>query len=163
LRLAAANLTSGNNQSYTPGHGARILKGIAADIVMIQEFNFGSNSASDLRGFVNDTFGTGFSFYRESGGDIPNGIISRYPIRAAGEWDDPFVSNRDFAWARIDIPGDRDLWAVSVHLLTANASTRSDEAEELVLRIRATIPQSDFLVIGGDLIPTRGPKLCSPI
>jgi len=36
-------------------------------------------------------------------------------IVEAGEWDDPRVGNRDFAWARIDIPGPVDLWAVSVH------------------------------------------------
>jgi endonuclease/exonuclease/phosphatase family metal-dependent hydrolase len=150
LRLVAANLTSGSNQSYTPGHGARILDGIDPDIVMIQEFNFGTNSSSDLRAFVDGTFGSEFSYYREAGAQIPNGIISRYPIVESGEWEDPFVSNRDFAWARIDIPGDVDLWAVSVHLLTSSATTRRDEADRLVLSIRAKVPEADLLVIGGD-------------
>jgi hypothetical protein len=150
LRLVAANLTSGSNQSYTPGHGARILEGIDPDIVMIQEFNYLTNSSSDLRGFVDSTFGSEFSYYREGGAQIPNGIISRYPILESGEWEDPYVSNRDFAWARIDIPGDRDLWAVSVHLLTSSATTRKNEADQLVLSIRAKVPEADLLVIGGD-------------
>ncbi|WP_426748951.1 lamin tail domain-containing protein [Myxococcus faecalis] len=151
LRLMAANLSSGNGQDYDPGHGIRIFQGTDADIVMIQEFNYKTDSAADLRGFVDTAFGPGFSYYRESGAQIPNGIISRYPIIASGEWDDPQVSNRDFAWARIDIPGPKDLWAVSVHLLTANASTRNAEAQSLVSRIQANIPAGDYLVIGGDL------------
>ncbi|MCP3064250.1 lamin tail domain-containing protein [Myxococcus sp. K38C18041901] len=151
LRLMAANLSSGNGQDYDPGHGLRIFQGTDADIVMIQEFNYKTDSAADIRSFVDTAFGPGFSYYRESGAQIPNGIISRYPIIASGEWDDPQVSNRDFAWARIDIPGPKDLWAVSVHLLTANASTRNTEAVSLVSRIQANIPAGDYLVIGGDL------------
>ncbi|MFY1831479.1 lamin tail domain-containing protein [Myxococcus fulvus] len=151
LRLMAANLSSGNGQDYDPGHGLRIFQGTDADIVMIQEFNYKTDSAADLRSFVDTAFGPGFSYYREAGAQIPNGIISRYPIIASGEWDDPQVTNRDFAWARIDIPGPKDLWAVSVHLLTANASTRNTEAVSLVSRIQANIPAGDYLVIGGDL------------
>jgi endonuclease/exonuclease/phosphatase family metal-dependent hydrolase len=30
--------------------------------------------------------------------------------------DDPFLTDRDFAWARIDLPGPNDLYVVSVHL-----------------------------------------------
>ncbi|MFP2898602.1 lamin tail domain-containing protein [Corallococcus sp. 4LFB] len=150
LRLMAANLTSGNGQDYDPGHGIRILQGTDPDVVMIQEFNYKTNSAADLRAFVDTTFGTGFSYFREGGAQIPNGIISRYPIIAAGEWDDTQVSNRDFAWARIDIPGSKDLWAVSVHLLTSGSSVRNTEASNLVRFINANVPASDYLVIGGD-------------
>ena len=48
IRVIAANLTSDNKQSYSPdngnhsnpeGAGARILKALKPDIVMIQEFN----------------------------------------------------------------------------------------------------------------------------
>ncbi|WP_371817305.1 lamin tail domain-containing protein [Myxococcus sp. CA051A] len=150
IRVMAANISSGNGQDYDPGHGIRIFQGTDADIVMIQEFNYLTDSAADIRTFVNTAFGAGFSYYREAGAQIPNGIISRYPIIASGEWDDPQVTNRDFAWARIDIPGPRDLWAVSVHLLTSNASTRNTEAASLVSRIQANIPTGDYLVIGGD-------------
>ncbi|MGE6757984.1 lamin tail domain-containing protein [Corallococcus interemptor] len=150
LRLMAANLSSGTGQDYDPGHGIRIFQGTDPDIVMIQEFNYKTDSAADLRSFVDTAFGTGFSYYREGGAQIPNGIISRYPIIAAGEWDDTQVSNRDFAWARIDIPGPKDLWAISVHLLTTSSSIRNTEASNLVKFINANVPASDYLVIGGD-------------
>lgn len=151
IRIAAANITSGNYQSYDPGHGIRIFQGTDPDIVMIQELNYGSNTAADIRSFVDTAFGPSFSYYREGGAQIPNGIISRYPIIASGEWDDPYVTNRDFSYARIDIPGSPDLWAVSLHLLTSSSTTRNSEAQSLVAYIRQNIPAGDYLVIGGDL------------
>ncbi len=150
VRLMAANITSGTNQSYDPGHGTRIFQGLDPDIVLIQEFNYGDNSNSAISSYVSSTFGPGFSYYRESGAQIPNGIISRYPILAAGEWDDSSVSNRDFAWARIDIPGTKDLWAISVHLLTSSSGVRNTEAQQLRNYINANIPANDYVVIGGD-------------
>ena len=57
---------------------------------------------------------------------------------------------RAFTWARIDIPGPNDLWVVSVHLLTANASTRNSEAVALVSRFAANVPSDDYLLLGGD-------------
>ncbi|WP_338869071.1 lamin tail domain-containing protein [Myxococcus stipitatus] len=151
LRLMAANITSGNSQDYSLGHGTRIFQGTDPDVVMIQEFNYGSNSSADIRTFVDTAFGPQFYYYRESGAQIPNGIISRYPIIASGEWTDTQVSNRDFAWARIDIPGPKDLWVVSVHLLTANASVRNTESTNLVAYIQSNVPAGDYLAIGGDL------------
>ncbi len=150
IRVMAANITSGSQQSYDLGHGTRIFQGTDPDIVLVQEFNVGNNSASELRAWVDTTFGTNFQYSRESGAQIPNGVISRWPILAAGEWDDPRVSNRDFAWARIDVPGPKDLWAVSVHLLTRNASERNLEARALVQYIHSQVPAGDYLVIGGD-------------
>ncbi|MFY0565125.1 pre-peptidase C-terminal domain-containing protein [Archangium lansingense] len=150
LRLMAANISSGNNQSYDPGHGIRIFQGTKPDVVAIQEFNYGSNSTADIRSFVDTAFGTGFYYYRETGAQIPNGIISRWPIISAGEWTDPKVGNRDFAWARIDIPGPKDLWVVSVHLLTSGSGVRNEEAVSLVQRIKDNIPTGDYLSIGGD-------------
>jgi endonuclease/exonuclease/phosphatase family metal-dependent hydrolase len=150
VRLMAANITSGNLQSYDPGNGIRIFQGTKPDVVMIQEFNYGDNSATAIRGFVNTAFGTSFSYYREGGAQIPNGVISRWPIIASGEWDDNQVTNRDFAWARIDVPGPKDLWVVSVHLLTSSSSVRNTEATNLVNFIKANVPTTDYLVIGGD-------------
>jgi endonuclease/exonuclease/phosphatase family metal-dependent hydrolase len=150
VRLMAANITSGSQQSYDPGHGTRIFQGVKPDVVMIQEFNYGDNSATAIRQFVNTAFGTGFYYYREGGAQIPNGVISRWPIIASGEWDDPRVSNRDFAWARIDVPGPKDLWVVSVHLLTSSSSERNLEAQSLVSFIKNNIPAGDYLSIGGD-------------
>jgi endonuclease/exonuclease/phosphatase family metal-dependent hydrolase len=150
LRVVAANLTSGNLQSYDPGHGTRILQGLKPDVTLVQEFNYGNNSAADIRTWVNMAFGPEFYYYRESGAQIPNGIVSRYPILEAGEWTDTQVSNRDFAWARIDIPGDVDLWAVSVHFLTSNSTVRNTEATNLRTYINGKVPEADYLTIGGD-------------
>jgi endonuclease/exonuclease/phosphatase family metal-dependent hydrolase len=146
----AANTSSGNNQSYDPGDGARLFQGLKPDVALIQEFNIGDNSPAAVRAFVDTNFGTAFSYYRETG-QIPNGIISRYPIAASGSWTDPRVGNRAFAWAKLAIPGSHPLWAVSLHLLTTSSANRASEATALVDQIKATIPAADYLVIGGDL------------
>ena len=150
IRIMAANITSGNNQSYDPGEGIRIFQGLQPDIVLIQEWNYKDNSKSEIREFVDEVFGTEFSFFREKDAQIPNGVISRFPIIDSGEWDDDEVDNRDFAYAIIDIPGDINLSAVSVHFLTRNASTRQREAEDLISEMDGVIPSQDYLVIGGD-------------
>lgn len=149
VRIMAANLSSGNNQSYDPGHGLRLMQGAQPDVVLIQEFNYGNNGEAAIEGMVQATF-PGYGYYRETGAQIPNGVISRFPILDAGEWTDTQVSNRDFAWARIDLPGPRDLWAVSLHLLTRSAAVRNTEATNLVAYIRANVPENDYLAIGGD-------------
>lgn len=151
LRVMSANTTTGNYQSYDPGEGIRIFQGLHPDVAMIQEFNYGDNSDSVIRGFIDTTFGTTYSYYRESGAQIPNGIASRYPIVSSGNWIDPAVSNRSFAWARIDVPGPKDLWAISIHLLTSSATNRNTEATALIAEINKAIPTTDYLVIGGDL------------
>ena len=150
LRVMAANTTSGNKQSYDPGEGLRIFQGLQPDVALIQEFNYGDNSDTAIRGFINTAFGSSYSYFRETGAQIPNGVASRYPIIAAGKWTDPSVSNRSFVWAHIDLPGTKDLWAVSVHLLTSSASNRDNEAKALVADIEKTVPAGDYLVIGGD-------------
>ena len=150
IRIMAANITSGNDQSYDPEPGRRIFKGLKPDIVLIQEWNYKDNSDEDIREFVDKVFGEEFSFFREEDAQIPNGVISRFPIIDSGEWNDDEVDNRDFAYAIIDIPGDINLSAVSVHLLTRNASTRQREAEDLISEMDGVIPSQDYLVIGGD-------------
>jgi endonuclease/exonuclease/phosphatase family metal-dependent hydrolase len=157
LRVIAANITSGRLQSYLlPGPGERIFKALEADVVLIQEMNFhteskGANDSAAVDDYIHAVFGD-FHWCREPGGDqIPNGIVSRWPILACGQWRDPEVSNRDFAWARIDLPdSDKDLWAVSVHFLTKNSRVRRNEALELVKAVRAEVPADDYLVVGGD-------------
>jgi len=148
-RIMAANITSGNYQSYEAA-GIRIFQGLKPDIVGIQEFNYRSGT---LRQLVDTAFGTGFYFYVEPGGEsIPNGVVSRWPIIASGEWNDPYVSDRDFAWATIDVPGPRNLHVVSVHLWSSGgASGRNNEAIVLTNRIRSTFPAGDFIVLAGDL------------
>lgn len=159
VRVVAANLTSGSEQTYSvtngnhsniEGAGARILKGLNPDVVLIQEFNTNANP----RQWVNQTFGPGYQFSREEGTGIPNGVISRFPIISQGEWDDPTQTNRDFAWAKIALPNGKKLWAVSVHLKAGNSgsekATRLRQAEVLVSRIQAEIPAVDYVVLGGD-------------
>ncbi len=153
MRIVAANLTSGNSQSYDPGDGIRILQGVHADVVLMQETNFGINAVDDLRQLTDEVCGTECTMAR-GGGEIPNAVISRYPVLDSGVWIDPQVGNRDFAWARLDVPGPVDLWAVSVHLLTSNASERNAEAMALVALMSTMVPPGDFLVLGGDFNTT---------
>jgi endonuclease/exonuclease/phosphatase (EEP) superfamily protein YafD len=169
IRIAAANLTSSPDQSYSPdngnhsnpeGAGARILKGLQPDVVLIQEFN----CTIQLSQWVNQTFGPGYSFHREDGPGIPNGIISRHPIVESGEWDDDTQRNRDFAWARIRLPNGRDLWAISVHLKAGNSeSIRRSEAVALVRFIRDRIPANDCVVLGGDFNTSSREEPCIQI
>lgn len=154
IRIMAANTTSGNGQSYLDP-GDRIFKGLKPDVVLVQEFKIGASGARDATSttnWVNATFGSDFSWTREPGGEnIPNGVISRWPIIASGQIADNNVADRDFSWARIDIPGDKDLWAVSVHLLTSGSGVRNTQANVLVSGLNAlNIPATDYVVIGGD-------------
>jgi endonuclease/exonuclease/phosphatase family metal-dependent hydrolase len=155
VRVVASNLTSGNRQSYSPdngnhsnseGAGARILKGLKPDVVLMQEFN----TSVPARQWVNATFGEDFSFFIEADAQIPNGIVSRFPIVESGEWKDATQTNRDFAWAKIALPNGKFLWAVSVHLYSKKPAVRAAEAKALLADIREKIPEADLLVLGGD-------------
>ncbi|MFT3838683.1 MAG: endonuclease [Myxococcaceae bacterium] len=160
VRVAAANLSSGNLQSWDPGEGQRILQGLQPDVVMMQEFNFGTNSAADIASFVAATFpDAGYSYSRGTG-QIPNGVISRWPIIASGEWIDPRVGNRTFAWAQIDLPGQRDLWVVSVHLLTSSGGERNLEAVSLVGQLDAGVGLGELLIVGGDFNTDTRSEAC---
>ncbi|MGQ0508335.1 MAG: endonuclease/exonuclease/phosphatase family protein [Myxococcaceae bacterium] len=152
VRVLAGNISSGNMQSYDPGEGQRILQGLKPDVALLQELNYGDNTAASLRAWVNATFGQSYEFFVEpsANAQIPNAVVSRYPIRESGAWDDPATNTREFAYARIDLPGDVDLWAISVHLLTANPTQRMTQAASLMTYIDA-LPVGDFVVIGGDL------------
>lgn len=160
LRVVAANLTSDNQQRYSPdngnhgnpeGAGARILKALKPDIVLIQEFN----TSIPVRQWVNGTFGKEFHVEQEKTKGIPNGVISRFPIAASGEWDDPVLDNREFFWARIRLPGERDLWAISVHLHSKSPGSRAKQTEALMTAIRDKVPKDDMILLGGDF-NTRG-------
>ncbi len=156
VRVVAANLTSEpRGQSYSPdngnhsnpeGAGARILKSLKPDIVLIQEFN----TSIPARQWINQTLGEDYQFTREEGKQIPNGIISRFPIVESGVWDDPVLDNREFVWARIRLPEKRDLWAVSVHLHSKGATSRATQSSALVAYLTKNIPEDAWLVIGGD-------------
>ncbi|MEZ4219452.1 MAG: endonuclease/exonuclease/phosphatase family protein [Polyangiaceae bacterium] len=148
VRVMAANITSDNFQAYEPP-GIRILQALKPDIALLQEMNYRHGT---LRAFVDTAFGSSFCYFREpQPGGIPNGIVSRYPIVASGEWQDAAVSDRDFAWARIDVPGPVDLWAVSVHLKSGSVSTRAAQVQALLGYVQAQVPAGDYVVVGGDL------------
>jgi endonuclease/exonuclease/phosphatase family metal-dependent hydrolase len=147
IRLMAANLTSGTQQSYELP-GIHIFQGLKPDVVMIQEFNY---QGGGLRTLVDTAFGTSFSFYVEPRtGGIPNGVVSRFPIVSSGTWTDASVTDRAFVYAQLDIPGPIDLWAVSVHLLTTGATQRATEATQLAGYVKSTVHAGDYVVIGGD-------------
>ena len=150
LRVMAANISSGPSLAYGPAEGVRIFQGLHPDIVLIQEFNVGGNSTPEIESFVTTTFGAGFTYYRESGFQLPNGVISRYPILESGTWVDPSAANRGFAYAKLDIPGAHPLWAISLHLLTSGSTQRGNEAVELVKQVQLVVPAADYLVLGGD-------------
>ncbi|MFT7579971.1 MAG: alpha-tubulin suppressor-like RCC1 family protein [Myxococcota bacterium] len=152
LRIVAANLSSGTNQIYE-APGIRILQGIAPDITLIQEFGYVSDGTfANFDAFIAGTFGPEASYHRGPG-DLPNGIVSRYPILNSGTWDDSTLSDRAYDWAKIDIPGPVDLWAVSLHLKASSGdrAQRATQAREVVAQIERTVPAGDFLVVGGDL------------
>lgn len=153
LRVMAANTSSGKRQNYDGGEGNRMFRGLRPDIALVQEMNIGANRGSDYRKWVDENFGESFSFHVEEGEGLPNGIVSRFPILESGEWDDVEMENRDFAWARIDVPGERDLWAVSVHWKASpdGAGRRKRQAEALAKLISERVPSGDLLVVGGDL------------
>jgi endonuclease/exonuclease/phosphatase family metal-dependent hydrolase len=168
LRVIAANLTSDQQQSYSPdngnhsnpeGAGARILKALKPDVVLIQEFN----TTMPARQWVNATFSKDFHFFREETKGIPNGIISRYPIAASGHWDDPVLDNREFTWARIRLPGDRDLWAISVHLHSKNATSRAKQTTALLEAVQKNVPASALVLLGGDLNTRTTGEPCFPL
>ena len=164
LRVMAANTSSGNRQSYDPGEGIRIFQGLKPDVVLIQEFNYGANDERSIRSMVESAFGSRFYHSRELDSQIPNGVISRYPIVQSGEWTDTRAANRDFAWARIDLPGPRDLWVVSVHFLTTSSGDRASEAHQVVTKVEQVVPADDYLVIGGDFnTSTRGESAISTL
>ncbi|MDB4400930.1 hypothetical protein N9Z85_05370 [Akkermansiaceae bacterium] len=154
VTIMAANISSGNFQSYDPGEGIRIFRGLDPDVVLIQEFNYQQNTDSQLKTFVEDSFDAGFSFVEEekTSGQLQNGVISRYPILQSGVWDDADMSNREFVWAQIDVPGEAHLWVVSVHFKASRGSEarRTGQATQLVSYINANVPAADFVVIGGD-------------
>jgi endonuclease/exonuclease/phosphatase family metal-dependent hydrolase len=119
-------------------------------VVLIQEFNYMTNSAADITSLVTSVCGAECTYVRGPNAQIPNGVISRYPLISSGSWTDASVSNRTFVWAQIDVPGAVDLWAVSVHLLSTGSTDRETEAQQLVTLMNANVTSGDYLVLGGD-------------
>lgn len=161
LRVMSANLTSGNYQSYETA-GIDIFQGLKPDVVAIQEFRYNSSSASnDLRTLVDTAFGTNYNFFCQSGFNIPNGVVSRYPIVASGSWTDSLVSDRSFVWAQIHLPGTNDLYVVSVHLYSSGTATdRNTEATTIKTQIQANFPTNAWVIVAGDFNTTSRSEAC---
>ncbi len=153
VRVMAANVTGGAQQYED--FAIRIFQGLKPDIIAIQEFNYLSETPAQIRSFVDTAFGTNFHFIRETNAayQIPNGVISRYPFVASGSWPDAQISNRGFAWARIDVPGSNDLYVVSVHLKasSSDASVRALQATALKNLIQSNFPPNAWIVLAGDM------------
>ncbi|MEM7608303.1 MAG: endonuclease/exonuclease/phosphatase family protein [Myxococcota bacterium] len=157
VRVVAANLTS-EGQNYDAGHGLRILEGLDADVVLMQELNFRDSGADAMAELSAQICGAECAIYRGGGNLIPNGVVSRFPILANGDWDDAETDTREFSWARLDVPGERELWVVSVHWLSSDAGRRENQARALSERILADVPAADYLVVGGDFNVAGGPS-----
>ena len=154
ITVATANLSDNTTQAYSDP-GIRILQALRPDIIAIQEFNYKLGTSHDLARRI---MGPGSYFARETGGvRLPNGVISRYPIIAHGQWDDPYVLNRRFFWATIAIPGPKPLHVISVHLVQNRAARRTPEARHLHTLIRETFAPDDYVLLCGDFnVTSRG-------
>ena len=163
IRFMAANITS-DAKGYDPDAGRNIFKAVKPDIAMIQEFKL---SKQKPEAFFAEIFGPEFHYFVGSYDDKsvsetsskPNAIASRYRIIDTGEWkpkyrksdkgkDTDAYKDRYWTYAVVDIPGDRDLLVVSVHLHT---SDNRYEYEPLAEKIIAKQKEGNYYVaIGGD-------------
>ncbi len=148
IRIMAANITSGRKQSYKP-NGIRIFQAVKPDIVLIQEFNYLDeyDDSLPIRELIDTAFGSEFNYFRGAG-RIPNGVISRFPIIDSGNWDDSSINDRTIVWAKIKLPNNKFLWAISVHLSTKNNLTGARDSVSSILAKH--IPPEDYIVYGGD-------------
>ncbi|MBU1910370.1 MAG: autotransporter-associated beta strand repeat-containing protein, partial [Verrucomicrobia bacterium] len=156
--IMAANLTSGTNlypdvYGYQ-AEGQRLFRTLAPDVVAIQEWTVTSGT---YQAFVDAHFGSDFTYYvePESGAyNMPNGIISRWPITASNEWADTQVDNRDFSHVTIDLPGALNLQVISVHFKAGDGDFAVREAQAVALTnyiAGAGFGANDYVVIAGDL------------
>ena len=162
IRIVTGNITSGNNQSYDPGHGIRIFQALKPDIALVQEMNYKNNSANDYKEFAQEIVGTNYYAVDSADYDIPNGVVSKYPIKSSGYWDDPNIDNRALMWAVVDIPGEKDIFAISVHLHTDPASDQVKAAQVIVDEIGKLESSNSgryYYVVGGDFNGTSAVSL----
>jgi len=157
IRIVAGNISSRKekvcSQCYDPGHGIRIFQALKPDIALVQEMNYKNNSASDYKNFAQQIVGTNHYAVDSADYQIPNGVVSRYPIRSHGYWKDPNISNRALMWAVVDIPGKKDVFAISVHLHTSPDSDQVKAAQVIVdeiAKLKSSNPDKYYYVVGGD-------------
>jgi endonuclease/exonuclease/phosphatase family metal-dependent hydrolase len=160
IRVVSANLTD-RGQRYSE-HGIRIVRGLRPDVVLVQECNYGDGSEQAVRELAEAMVGPGAHAHREKPRGIPNAIFSRWPLKTRGVWDDPAVGDREWVHAWIDIPGNVDVFAVSVHFKAKAgfAATRAGEARGLAEKVAAKVPAGSYIMIGGDLNTERADEAC---
>ena len=157
IRIVAGNISSRKenvcSQCYDPGHVIRIFQALKPDIALVQEMNYKNNSTSDYKSFAQQIVGTNYYAVDSADYQIPNGVVSRYPITSHGYWKDPNISNRALMWAVVDIPGNTDIFAISVHLHTSPDSDQVKAAQVIVdeiAKVKANNPGKYYYVVGGD-------------
>ncbi|HPJ72180.1 MAG TPA: hypothetical protein PK636_05825, partial [bacterium] len=154
LTIATTNIMAFGYRYGEPAQ--RIFNGLKPDIACMQEFSVQS-TYSDVRDWVDQAFGSEFDYYFEDAG-AANGIVSRWSILTEGTWEDVGhdTLGRDFAWVVIDIPGEKNLQLVSVHLkagsTTSDILIREDEASQLKDYMLDEFDFSNhYVALGGDL------------
>jgi len=123
------------------------------DIALVQEMNYKNNSDSDYRNFAQQIVGASCYAVDDADYDIPNGVVSRYPIKSHGYWKDPNINNRALFWAVVDIPGNTDIFAISVHLKTDDGGKQNAAAKVIVdeiAKVKEKNPGKYYYVVGGD-------------
>ncbi|MEA1929227.1 MAG: hypothetical protein U9N73_13555 [Candidatus Auribacterota bacterium] len=160
LKIMSANVSKVG--TYAREESIRIFQGMDPDVILLQEWVV--TVTNTYRNYVDEAFGADFYYYLgESSGTgwgwMPNGIVSRWEIQTAGSWEDtsiPEGGKHDFAWASIDLPGNDDLLAVSVHLKPdageeARRVAQAEVIKDYVEGYLALNPSSSYVVVGGDL------------
>ena len=152
LKMMSWNVSKVN--TYAGYETERIIQGLEPDIALLQEWIVDTGEFTDTDDWVDQSFGTGFDYYRGSGIEgafcMKNGIVSRWEITSSGSWTDNYVSQRYYDWAEITLPGGAILQVVSIHLHSSDEPTRILEIKELIGYIEANFSNSHYLVIGGD-------------
>ncbi len=141
----------------------RTFQGLQPDIALLQEWGM---AAGAHRGYVDEAFGPQFYYYLGwapeffgPGSAMNNGIVSRWTITSSGFWKDAVSPNTNdaVAWAEIDLPGETDLLAVSLHLKAGD--TAQDKADRITQAnsVKANIESyqtsqgfNGYVVVGGD-------------
>lgn len=157
VRVVAANVASGRSLRYEEA-GLRILEALQGDIYLLQRFRVGGDDEGSVRELARRVLGGKGYFYREPEdalGASPSAILSRYPILESGEWRDVEVSDRDYVWALIDVPGRRHLLAISLNFkagdLIEDRRRRRREATRLVRMLRISRAARHWLLLGGSI------------
>ncbi len=158
LRIMAANTTSGTDQLYE-APGMNMFYAMDPDIILVQEF---AESAEDVVDKLKSYFHTDYHYYAGNG-RIGNGIIVKGDLSIKDTFSMPSVvrtiRDREYNAAIIDLPGDKDLIAVSLHLYTkcndeyAEMSSPSQRSEYPAVAefIQSILDTGDYYVaVGGD-------------